>query len=207
MQLAFLVILIGALCLGLAALAPLGWVQYRRRRLLGRLAARLGLRFSADDPFELVRRYGAFVLATAGHSPRSENVIYGRYGSWQVRVFDYCFEVGHGPVRVVRHYSVLAAETDLALPAALLWHTDDAANAPLSVPGTSGREGPWLVCQGAEVAGRLSAAFAEFAAVSADIQTEAGAVLVASPVRWPAKQYGPWLDKFVLALDHLRQDS
>jgi len=180
LQVLFLVILIGALGAGLLALAWMGVAQRRRRRRLARVGGRMGLKFSPADPFDLTRRYAGFVLASAGHSPRAENVLYGRYDRWALRAFDFYFEAGHGPRRLARRYSVIAADTDLPLPAALIWHAGDREHVPLRARGPAPRVGPWRAIAGGAFCRRLSEAFGAFAETPAHVQTLGASVLVCS---------------------------
>ena len=125
MEYLFLIILIGALGVGLVVLTWMGLAQRHRRRLLARAAYEMGLKFSAADPFDVAARYRGFVLVPAGHSRRAENVLYGRCDGWSVRAFDFSYEAGHGPRRLARRYSVIVADTSLELPPALIWHAAD----------------------------------------------------------------------------------
>ena len=102
MQYIVLVILIGMLGAGVVVLTWMGFVQRRRRRLLARVADEMEMRFSPDDPFDLTGRYSDFALSSAGHSQRAENVLYGQYEGWYLRVYDYHYEAGHGPRRARR---------------------------------------------------------------------------------------------------------
>jgi hypothetical protein len=202
-QLAFLAILVAALAVGLAALAWLGVSQRLRQGRLAMAADQLGLRFSATDPFEISRRYGGFVLAGAGHSPRAENVIYGRYGRRQMRAFDFLFELGHGGRRVTRRYSVVLAEIDHPAGSALLWHEQDCDHPPLAVQAAQGRLGPYLVVHGQELAPLLVEAFGAPGNQPMSIQLEAGTLLTLAPVRWRAADLPARLEALAAAIEHL----
>lgn len=204
MQYIFLFILTGMLAVGVVALAGLGVGLRRRRRLLARAAHEMGLKFSARDPFDLTRRYSEFVLATAGHSQRAENVLYGRYEGWYLRAFDYHYEAGHGPGRLTRRYSVVVADTDLKLPPALLWHADDAEHAPLAARSPVGRTGSWLVIWGAGFAPTLADAFADAAGEPVDVQTRAGSLMLCSAARLKPRELPGRLNSAVAGLSALR---
>jgi hypothetical protein len=206
-QYVFLFILMGMLAVGVVVLAWLGMAQRRRRRLLARAAHEMGLMFSASDPFDLTRRYSDFVLSTAGHSGRAENVLYGRYEGWYLRAFDYCYEAGHGPGRLTRRCGVIVADTDLELPSALLWHADDAEHAPLAARSPTGRSGRWLVISGRGFAGALAEAFGGFADRPVDLQTRRRSVMVCSAARFRPWELAAALNATVAALAALRAQT
>ena len=199
-----LIILLGLLGVGVGVLTWMGLTHRRRRRQLARLATEADLRFSADEPFDLVGRYGDFAAVSAGHSPRAENMLSGRRGRWRFRVFDYTLEVGHGPGRVLRRHSVMIAETDVDLPGMLLWHGEDLQQAPLAARYPTGRIGPWRVIDekgGAEV---LAEALAEIAHEPVSVQTQGGAVMLCCGRRLaPARMCG-WIDGALSALEWAR---
>jgi hypothetical protein len=199
-QFAFVLILIGALGVGLIALGSMGWRQYRRRSALERVAHEMGMKFSTKDPFDLTRRYPTFVLTWAGHSPCAENVIHGRYKGWNLRAFDYRYEAGHGPGRLVRRYSVVAADTDLDLPAALMWRMEDASHVPMAVQRPWARLGPWLVVSGGQLPAVLTEAFGELAGQPVSVQIGDRSVLLCSAVRWQAKEFAARMDQATAAL-------
>lgn len=199
-QYILLIILLGALGVGIVVLARLAWSHRRRRRKLARFAHETDLRFSADESFDLIGRYGDFVAVTAGHSPCVENVLSGRRGRWQFRVFDYHFEAGHGPGRVLRRYSMMIAETGVDLPDALLWHGDDLEQAPLAARYPSRRVGPWYVIDGADCAEILTDALSPLAGAPVSIQTRGRSVMLirARPLR-PAEAVG-WVSAAAAAV-------
>ena len=205
MQYLFLVILVGALGAGVTVLAWMGVAQRCRRNLLARTAHEMGMKFSPSDPFDLTGRYGDFVVSSAGHSPRAENVIHGRYGGWSVRAYDYRYETGHGPRRVGRRYSILVAETGLDLPAALLWHVDDTEHLPLAAQRHVGQAGNWLLVAGADGAPALAAAFAAFGDRPVNIQVRRGSVMLCSAERFKPRDLRARLDEAVSALAALRE--
>ncbi|NLF29859.1 MAG: hypothetical protein GX591_03105 [Planctomycetes bacterium] len=139
-------LLVAVLAVGLgtcmAMLLAMGAAQRRRRRQLARLADRCGLRFSWRDPFGLVQRYGACRLMQAGHSGYVDGVLHGQFRGWNVRMFDFHFEVGHGPRRLVRRYCVIASELPEALGPAFVWRGGDKAMAA-PLPSARRLEGDW----------------------------------------------------------------
>lgn len=207
MQYIFLVILIGALGIGVVVLALMGLDQTRRRRLMARVAHEMGMKFSAQDPFDLARRYSNFVLSSAGHSQRAENVLYGRYEGWYLRVFDYHLECGHGPRRLGRRYSIIVADTDLEVPSALMWHTGDAEHAPLAARSPVGRVGQWLVISGARFAPALAEAFADFADQPVDLQTNQGSVMLCSAARFKPMDLPAKMNSAVAGLSALKAEN
>jgi len=204
MQFVFLAILIGALAAGVVVLASMGWLQRRRRIRLARVAYGMELRFSARDPFELTRRYSSFVLPSAGHSPRAENVIYGRHKGWHLRAFDYRFEAGHGPRRLVRRYSVIVADTDLPLPPVLMWSVADTDHLPLAVRNPLEQLGGWLVISGEQSAALLAEAFAEFQKEPVDLQVDGGSVMLSSADPWKPADLAARMDQAAAGLELLR---
>ena len=204
MQLAFLIILISTLGAGVLVLGWMGWSQRRRKLALARVAHEMGMMFSAKDPFELTRRYSSFVLASAGHSSRAENVIYGRYKGWYVRAFDYRFEAGHGPRRLVRRYSVIVSDTHLEAPPTLMWHEQDADHVPLAVQNPLARLGGWLVVSGRGFAPALAGAFAGFAAEAVNLQADRRWVMLCSARRWKPADFAARIDRAAAALGALR---
>jgi hypothetical protein len=205
MQQVFLFILMAALACATLVLGWLGLTQRRRQTLLARGASELGLKFSLTDPFDLTRRHHELVLASAGHNMRAENVIYGRYGGWVVRVFDYQFEAGHGPGRLVRRYTVAVAETDMELPPALIWHERDNELVPLAASRGGVRGGPWFLVAGGSFAGLLAECFKVFADEPVNVQTAQRAVMLASAGCWKPADLPARLGQFAQALGELRQ--
>lgn len=204
MQLIFLVILIGALAAGVIVLALLGWAQRRRRLKLTRVAHAMGLKFSADDPFDLTNRYRGFVLPSAGHSPRADNVIYGRHRGWSVRAFDYYFEAGHGPHRLGRRYGVIVADTDVDLRRALMWHGADPGPVPIAAATPGGEAGPWHVVHGGASAAALAEAFGGFADEPVNVQTDRRSVMLCAAGRWKPDDLSRRIDAAVGGLENLK---
>lgn len=205
MQFVLSTILIGALAAGVIVLAVMGVRQGLRRRRLAGAAHGTGMLFSISDPFDLPRRHRGFLLFSGGHSPIAENVMYGRRGGLNVRVFDFTFEAGHGPSRLSRRYGVISTETDLNLPEVLLWPFGDTEHAPLLVRQATERAMDWLVVAGRAWAGMVAEAFAELAGEPVGIEIAGGVVVVCRAGGWPAGSILDETDKVVQAVDKLRR--
>ena len=203
MQSGFLVILIGALLIGLAVLAWLGVANRLRRRRLARAANELGMSFSPNDPFALAQRHSSFALASAGHSPRAGNVIYGRREGWPVRAFDYHFEAGHGPGRLARLYCVIVVDVEFELPEMLMWHEDDAEDAPLAAQQAPQRVRKWMVTAGGETAAALAEAFEPFADEPVNVETHGGSLMLLWARRWHGRDLPARMDQAAAALKAL----
>jgi hypothetical protein len=124
-------LLIAVLCAATLGLAGLAAAQLYRRRVLARIAAECGMRFSVRDPFDVARRYGRCELMQSGHASYAENVIYGRVDQWFLRAFDYHVEAAHGPHRFTRGLSVVAADAESQCAPALVWRGEDARVVPI----------------------------------------------------------------------------
>lgn len=207
MQFAFPLILIVALGAGMVVLAWMGCSRRRRLTALARTAHEMGMRFSPDDPFDLTRHYSGLILASAGHSGRAENVIFGRYDGWALRAFDYYFEVGHGTRRLSRRYGIIAADTDLDLPDVLMWSGDDSEHIPLAVSSPLGRSGRWLIITGMAFAPTLAEAFSNYPDRPIDLQIDNGSVMICSPVRWKPAELASQLARAVECLRRLRKET
>ena len=124
-----------------------------------------------------------------------------------MRAFDYRFEAGHGPRRLVRRYSVIVSDTDLDAPATLLWHEQDADHVPLAVQNPLGKLQPWLVVSGKSFAAALAGAFAEFAGEPVDLQADRRAVLLCSARRWRAADFAARIEQAAAGLTRLQARS
>ena len=188
MQYVIVMVLLAGMAGGVGALAWLGLAQRHRRHSLEQAANQLGMIFSLTDLFSLERRYGGFLLPSLGHSGRAENLVYGRYEGWYFRLFDYSFEIGHGPGRVLRRYGALVIETDLSLQDALLWHGDDAAHPPLAVQRPLAAAGAWRVVAGPALAETLVEAFGSTGQGPLSMEVRGGWVMLLGPRRWQGRQ-------------------
>lgn len=144
MNLIFTLLLGGVLAAAMASFLVMGLLQNRRRTHLARRAHAGDMRFAAEDPFDVVTRYGEFALFAAGHSGRAHNVTHGQVeGGLAVRAFDFRYEVGHGIRREMRRYVVVALEAARPLPGVLMWHESDWEQAPLSAVRADRECEPW----------------------------------------------------------------
>jgi hypothetical protein len=101
----------------------------KRREDLARLARKLGLRYHADDPLDIANRYAHVSLLAQGHSRSAYNVLHGRYGSHEIKAFDYVYHTtetstdsqGRTTTREVPHwFSVVLFEVGTTLPPLLI---------------------------------------------------------------------------------------
>ncbi|MFW6061446.1 MAG: hypothetical protein ACOC93_01430 [Planctomycetota bacterium] len=120
-----------------------GLWQWRRRRRLAQAANELGLRFSSQGTDHLPQRYSDLLAIRAGHSPRTDNVNFGRWHGCAVRCFDLRCEAGHGPRRRVRRYRVLALEMPAVMQPLLLYRTARDTPAPIDARASDGLLGQW----------------------------------------------------------------
>ena len=111
-------------CLMFAAIAALvvvgivyGIIKARERReAMARLAASLGLRYYAADPWDLPSRYGHFDLFGHGHSKRASNVMGGERDGRSVVAFDYRYTTGSGKNQTTHHYQGAVLEMPIVAP-------------------------------------------------------------------------------------------
>ena len=68
----------------------------KRRKELAALAARLGMQFSREDPFNLPRRHRRMPAFKKGHSRKAYNTMYGDVGGLYTVATDYRYTVGSG---------------------------------------------------------------------------------------------------------------
>jgi len=106
---------------GIAALIVVaivyGVIKARERReAMARLAARLGLRYYADDPWDMPSRYGHFDLFQHGHSKRASNILAGDLDGRSVVAFDYRYKTGSGKNETTHHYQGAVLETPIVAP-------------------------------------------------------------------------------------------
>ena len=111
-------------CLMFAAMAALvvvaivyGIIKARERReAMARLAASLGLRYYAADPWDLPSRYGHFDLFTHGHSKRASNIMGGQRDGRSVIAFDYRYTTGSGKNQTTHHYQGAVLQIPIVAP-------------------------------------------------------------------------------------------
>jgi hypothetical protein len=172
----------------LAVLSVKVLALWRRRRQLARLAHQLGLMFSPGDPLDLTWRCQAFALCRAGHGLRVRNVLHGHTEMGAFRGCEMSFEVGHGPTRLARRYSVMIFEPPGHLPTGLLWHGQDEP-APLSAGLSDRCAGPWRLAGAPQCTARLAEAFGGWADRPIHVEARQDALMLASPQRWSVRQW------------------
>ena len=204
MRYLILAILAGGLGAVMIGLLVVGVREHLRRQAYARAAHAAGLLFAAADPFDVTSRYAGFVLCQAGHSFRAENVMHGRQAGWLLRAFDYRFEIGHGPGRQTRRYSVIAAETPLALSPALLWHEQDPL-LPLAARLAQRRVGPWRIVEGQGE--RLIEALAALADEPLHVYARPGCLVLACARRWSADQMLDRIQRTAATLESLKRPA
>jgi hypothetical protein len=184
-----LLVLAAALC----GFGAVGMLHRRRAGALRRDAHEMDLRFSPEDPFDIPSRYAEFALVDNGHSPIASNVSYGRMDGVAVRAFDFRYEIGHGTRRQTCHYDVIVFETDAKLPAALMWHREDVAFAPLPARQIRGLIGQWTYCGDGQMAARLCAAWGSDVCQGVSMQSMSNAIMMCRPARRVRQRYTQWL--------------
>ena len=204
MQIVFIAILIGVLLASVCSFAVMGLGRRRRVASLARRAHEKGMRFVPGDPFDVPRRYARFELIRCGHSAHADNVTHGRIDGWPVRAFDFRFEVGHGTRRLTRQYGVVVAETDLSLPAVLMWHEKDLDGGPLTARQCDRRKRPWLYLGDEEVASRLADSAEPLAEQGLSIQTSGSSLMLCLPARRGGADYTAALQRIPILLAELK---
>lgn len=194
MEFLFSIVLSGVLLAAVVSVVVMGIRQRRRCQRLSQQAHGSGLRFAAEDPFDVPLRYRHFALIDAGHSPRAHNVTYGRLHGLPVRAFDFRYEVGHGTRRLTRHYAVVVVETEQSLPAVLLWNREDLEAAPLTVRHCRHCLGPWVCDCITEPIAKLAAGVSSFGEAGGSIQTRNGTVLLCGPEGRGQRRYTAGLE-------------
>jgi hypothetical protein len=91
------------------------YLQYLRRQMWQRLAARYGMRFNPDDPFDIPGRF-PFALFQEGHSRRASNCLDGTYQNVPVILFDYRYKTGSGKSETTHNLSALLARLNIHCP-------------------------------------------------------------------------------------------
>lgn len=208
-QYAFVAALVGVLLAASVSFAVMGLGKMLRRRRLARDAHESGMKFFPDDPYDVPRRYADFAVVSSGHSPCANNVTAGRLRGRTLRAFDFRCELGHGTRRLTRRYSVVVAETRLAQPSLLMWHTGDAELAPLAARDMQGRVGRWSYRGSRELAEAVEPACRRLEQAQPSIEVRGAVVLIAAPVRRAISRHALALDEvagILEALDNLAQD-
>lgn len=107
-----------AIFLGVAAsiVALVFYLEWKRRRDLGELAASMGLIFSKDGP-DIVDLAGTGLeLFRSGHSRRARNMIEAHAGSRRIQVFDYKYRTGYGKNSHTYNFTVALIHCAAAVP-------------------------------------------------------------------------------------------
>lgn len=183
LQIVFTILLTGVLLVAVVTFVVIALAQAHRTRSLRRESRQMGLRFSADDPFDVPRRYADFTLIGSGHSPRACNVTYGRLDGRFVRAFDFRYEVGHGTRRVTRHYKVIVLEATLPGLHLLMWNDDDTASAPLCARAVDGHVASWSYRGGGELAASLAHAQSMAAGQASSFEIGPAGLMIFTPAR------------------------
>lgn len=207
MEFIFAIVLTCVLLAAVVSVIVMGTCQRRRRRRLSQEAHGSGLRFAAEDPFDVPLRYRHFALMEAGHSPRAHNVTYGRLHGLPVRAFDFRYELGHGTRRLTRHYAVVVVETAGRLPAVLLWNRRDLEAAPLAVRTCRQCVGPWVCDDPSPPVGKLASAAAEFGKTGGSIQTRGGTMMLCSPEGRGRRGYAEGIDAVLSLMGVIGEDG
>jgi hypothetical protein len=71
-------------------------INKKRRQELAAWGERQGLRFSADDPFDIPERFSQFGLMKQGHSHKAMNVLWREGGIGESFIFQYSYITGSG---------------------------------------------------------------------------------------------------------------
>jgi len=185
---------------GLAVLVVVSFRRWRRRAGLAKQAGDLGFRYWREDPFEISRRCAEFALVASGHSPVAANVISGHLDGVAVRAFDFQYEVGHGPRRMMRRYGVVLLETALPQERLLMWHNGDFA--PIPARQEARTLGAWSVIGDAKQAQAFLAACEPWFARGGCVEIIAHAVLLAAPGQLGRNGFPP-LPEVVKTVRHL----
>jgi len=152
----FTSLLMTVLIVSVISFAIMGMSQRRRTRRLARQAHEAGLRFFAEDPFDIPRAYADFAVMGSGHSLKASNVTYGRVEGMPVRAFDFRYELGHGTRRLTKRCDVIVIDSDAPVPALLMW-PDGSGELPFAISGPGdGRAGPWRYAGAAALAEALA---------------------------------------------------
>jgi len=207
LQTAFTAILIGVLVATVITFAVMRLRQLLRTRSLSRSAQELGMRFSAEDPFDVPRRYADFALMDNGHGPHADNVTYGRLKGRRVRAFDFRYELGHGPRRVTRQYSVIVVETDRSLGRVLMWNDHDAEFAPLSARSSDGRQGCWAYRGSAVLARRIAGALEGTGQTNMSMQSCGSVLMFFTSARGPETDQADRLMRVIRVVDAVEAEA
>ena len=196
-----MVILAGVMLAGVGWFTILGLAQRRRTMLMARLANRTGMRFSREDPFDIPRVHGDFLLLASGHSRCASNVTFGRSAEKRVHACDYHYEIGHGMLRSTRHYGVVLVDVQIPLPSLLMWNDLDFCAAPLDLLLAEGKIRRWIYVGDGELAKSLAQACGELAERGVSIQAAGSTLMLCMPMRTRGQNYADMLAALPVVLD------
>lgn len=206
-QITLIVLLTAVILAAVISFCVMGIMQYKRARALSRRAHEKSMLFAPDDPFDIACRYADFALVDCGHSPRANNVTYGRYHGWAIREFDFRYEVGHGTQRAARNYHVIIAETETELSSALMWNEISGETVPLAAMRPGSRKGCW-VCTGDDaVTDALAEICGDFGERGMSVQILRQSVMLHVPARRYGRAYSLDLEEVSPLLDRIRDIS
>lgn|GEM_PF-1029385 len=199
LEAAFQILLLLLLPAAVVCFVVMGLLKHRHTQALGRLAHERALRFSPEDPLDLVSRYAGFALLSAGHSAQAQNVTHGRAGGVPFRACELSYEVAHGAVRMIRRYAAFWVEFAEDLPPVLLWNDRDAERAPAAVHLCDRRKASWRVLGDDPLASLLAGRCEALAGEGVSMQTCGRALMLCFPQdRWRGSLY---LDRLAAVLD------
>ena len=193
-QYAFVALLVGVLMAAVVSFVVMGLAKMRRTRRFAVAAHEHERRFFRDDPYDVSRRYIEFALISSGHSPRAHNVTDSRLAGMPVRAFDFRCELGHGPRRVTRHFSVAVIDAAGARGDLLMWHDSDAEFAPLAARESDGRLGAWSYRGDRALAAAVAVACKQAEHLPVSIELRGSALMVAAPAGRSASDYAVGFD-------------
>ena len=178
-----LTLLTAILLAAVVSFAVMATMRLRRSRAAARQAHQLGMRFSAEDPLDVPRRYAESALVSGGHSAKADNVIYGQMRGRRVQAFDFRCEVGHGTRRLTRHYDVVVVEIHGQLPRLLMWNDAAADWAPMEARANDRHVANWSYGGDTELAEELVRVSSKLTAVDPSFQTCGTSLMIFAPAR------------------------
>jgi hypothetical protein len=191
-------ILTVALLATVVSFVVMGIRQNCHTRRLARQADEQGLHFSPDDPFDIPERYRRFALLSCGHSPRARNVTHGRLDALPLRVFEFCYEIGHGTRRTTCRYTAVIVDLQTEVDDLMMWNHSDAEQAPLETRQVHGDVGCWSYCGATHLANRLSRTAGGLASEGLSLQVRDSEVLFCLPgTQTRGRDYFTWLNEAV----------
>ncbi len=181
MQILFTMLLTAILVVAMISFAFMAIMRLRRSRAMARQAHELNMRFSASDPLDIARRYANFALVSGGHSPKANNVTFGRMEGRRVSAFDFRYEVGHGTRRLTRHYTVVTVESVRTLPNLIMWNDDDVEAAPLEVRTGDCHLRDWACAGEMDLAAKIASECEDLREIGMSFQVSGTNVMMFAP--------------------------